>query len=132
MKVYVMSLPFDERDTGDYDYCTALTRGLNAVKANRNKIDSAHYITGSDIKGYDAKKVQKLVESVDKNKGGKIFDNSLEDFYLNADRIENAQIVSKHLSGFADRFAVLNLQMRARNRVFIYSRRAADNPIDGL
>lgn len=121
MKIYVMSLPFDERDTGDYDYCTTLTRGLNTVKDTSRKIASADYITGSDIDGYDARKAQELVELVDKNRGGKTFDISLENFYSNVDRIKNAEIVIKHLSQFAGAGTVLNLQMRAPETGFLFT-----------
>lgn len=118
-KIFIISFPFDERDTGDYDYCTAIEAAINASEGNYK----AKYVTSEDIDKYDTHTAQELLSIIKgKNSGGKVFYNSLYRFYENDVRITLAASVIQYIKNnkSADG-TIVNIQLRPPETGFLFS-----------
>lgn len=117
-KIFILSLPFDEVDTGDYDYCKAIESAINKNSTTYR----AQYITGEDVDGYDRRKAHDLLSIIsDKNTGGKQFYDSLENFYRNETRTELAQTVIDYVTKEqSPQGTLVNLQLRPPETGFLF------------
>lgn len=115
-KVFYVSLPFDEENSGDYDYCQVSVNSLIAPDIN------AEYIIGNRVEGYDTQRANSLLNTIKaKNKGGHDFYNSLQSFYNHPVRKELADLVKKYLISDKAEYKILNLQIRAPETGFLFS-----------
>ena len=83
MKLFVLSLPYDQENSGDYNYCSLLVQTL------QSQTDvSAEYITGKTL-DFDSRIIKHLdVVAVVKNTGDSKFYAALEEYYNLLERKE--------------------------------------------
>ena len=91
MKIFFASFPFDEENSGDYDYCTAVVDTINSIAP---KSTSATYVTSRDIDGYTlGENLTAVFEALRTSKGSQSFYDILSDFH--EESIERGEIASK-------------------------------------
>lgn len=116
MKIFYISLPFEQTNSGDVDYC------LRSVEFFRMQGVAAEYVTSSKITNYDNDKAQSLMESLSKDKNNQIkFEKALETFYEDLDRQKLASDVKQYLISDSAANKVLNLQLRPPESGFLLS-----------
>ena len=86
MKIFFVSFPFEDENSGDYDYCVSTVHAINSIK---NTNVTATYITSRNVDGYNVIEAIGLLSSInaEKNEGGTLFYDALSDFYKNIQRI---------------------------------------------
>ena len=119
-KIFIASFPFDEKDTGDYDYCVAIANAINGHKSNSYK---AKYITSADISNYEPVFARSLLTIIKaKNNGGIGFYKSLSEFYENQSRRDLVKSVIDYMvSKKGEQTAIFNLQLRPPETGFLFS-----------
>ena len=85
MKIFFASFPFDDENSGDYDYCASTVHTINSRKKPNV---TAAYITSRNVDGYNVTEAIGFFSSInaEKNGGGALFYNALSDFYKNIQR----------------------------------------------
>lgn len=123
MKIFFTSLPFDEVNSGDYDYCATLASAISSVGENRGI--NADYVTSSMVPGYDSAIAKQLLDGIrDKNAGGQNFYKSLHTFYQAPERKTLAGKFFEYITSGTVRDSehnVLNLQLRAPETGFLFA-----------
>lgn len=118
IKVYFLTYPFEDENTGDTDYCKAIVKAINCLK---QATTSAIYLT-SDILKLNNKELLLPIEG--KNKGGEIFKNSLKAYFESDVRKEQADKIIEYIKGDkADQVTqkILNLQLRPPETGLIFT-----------
>ena len=126
MKIFFASFPFDEENSGDYDYCTAVVDAINSIAP---KSTSATYVTSRDIDDYTlGENLTAVFEALRTSKGSQSFYDILSDFH--EESIERGEIASKIIqyithSEITDQSGlhqnILNLQLRPPETGFLFS-----------
>lgn len=118
MKVFLISYPFEDELSGDFDYCSTM------VKALEKRQIKAEYLKGKDLTSYDADNTKRILDILleDKNTGGSLFYKSLNTFYEDDYRKSFSLLLKNHLlQKKAASHNILNLQLRPPETGFIFS-----------
>ena len=117
MKVFFVSFPFDEKNSGDYDYCQKIVNGINQINPS-----SAEYVTGDKI-GFQVADKDNLISELIKyrNNGGKQFYDQLVKYYTDPLRIKLATQIKEYIKLNKATQNILNLQFRPPETGFIFS-----------
>lgn len=117
MKIFYVSFPFDEENTGDYDYCSILSRSINEI----TKEDTAVYLTGKKLGIEDQARNLIDMARTGVNQGGDIFYKNLVDFYNSENRKNCAKLIKKIITEDISEKKILNLQIRPPETGFVLS-----------
>jgi len=120
MKIFFLSLPFEVKNSGDYDYCTNLVQLLK----NKEGIEAEYITTDQLTQLTDIKnKVKDLSEVIlNKNNGGELFYSSLDNFYEDQRRRDIAKAILEYLTkNKSPQKNILNLQLRPPESGFIFT-----------
>ena len=126
MKIFFVSFPFEDENSGDYDYCVSTVHAINSIK---NPNVTATYITSRNVDGYNVTEAIGLLSSInaEKNEGGTLFYDALSDFYKNIQRTNIVSDIFQYITSSSivdqssDRQNILNLQLRAPETGFLFS-----------
>jgi hypothetical protein len=115
MKVFFVSLPFDEKNSGDYDYCQKLANTLNQTRQI-----SAEYITGNTL-GFKFADIDRLTRELtqDKKNGGKEFYDRISKYCSDSRRQELAYTLKEYVQNNKAEQNILNIQLRPPETGFL-------------
>lgn len=111
-KIFFLTYPFNEKNSGDYDYCSVMVDAIN--KSNTSTI--AQYITAEVL---EIALLDKIIGA--KNKGGSSFKDSMNEYFKNHQRSENASKIIEFIAKDIAPQKVLNIQMRPPESGFIFT-----------
>ena len=117
LKIFFLSFPFDEPNSGDFDYCNIMTRLLNEIAPN-----SAEFINNLVVK-FSTAKLKLLTTQLNefKNDGGELFYNNLEKYFEDSSRKELANLILSYIQNQKNKFNILNIQLRPPEAGLIFS-----------
>ena len=118
MNIFFISYHFDEKHTGDFDYCQKMVDTLNSVTPN-----SAFYLTGQELSFKEEYKITLIAElNSSKNEGGKLFDLSIKEFVNSPLRCRLVLEMKKYLLSHKQKGKnLINLQLRPPESGMIFT-----------
>ena len=118
MKIFLLSLPYDKPNSGDYDYCYQLVKAIN-----ESQEAEAVYVDSQTLKMDPKDNVLGILAPVleKRNKGGKEFYDELRSYYEKPKRQTLVNKVTKYIEEDPAVKKILSLQIRAPETGFLLS-----------
>ena len=95
MKVFVVSLPFDQKNIGDYDHCSQLVKAMNETSQVTTEYINSEVLNLCSV-GQEFKQMLDPV-LMSRNKVGSDFYEALNNYYKEHGRLKVADTVKQYI-----------------------------------